>query len=59
MAGVQSGSQKLDSHIFKCTRPYMWVLKVQNSIKQVCSQDTQGKVGEMTNSLLQVRINGI
>lgn len=50
-------AQRLDSHIFKCARLYMVVLKVQNTIKQVCSQDTQGLVGEMNNPLLQVEIN--
>ena len=30
MEGVQSGSQRLDSHIVTCARHYMPVLRVQN-----------------------------
>lgn len=42
-----------ESHVFKCVRHYLGVLKIQNKIKQVCSQGAQGLVGEMDNSLLQ------
>lgn len=43
------------SHLFKCTRQCKVVLKIQNKIKQACSQGAL--VGEMDNSLFQVKVD--